>query len=65
MTHANNKEFIVPENDARKESVFASHGPASSPSAVDDVRPVPAPRHDEETSVCLGLCHARALFSRH
>lgn len=61
--HANSKEFPIPENGVRRESVFALHGPASFPSVVDDVRPVPVLHRDEEMSACPGLYHARALFS--
>lgn len=64
MTYINSMELTIPENAARRESVFASHDPALSPSAVDDVRPVPVPRHGEGTSAYSDLCCARALFSR-
>jgi len=54
-------ETGLPESVVRRGSVFASRGPASSPYAADDARPAPVPRRDAETSVCPGLCHARAF----
>lgn len=54
--------IMIPENVVRRELVFASRGPASSPSEDDDAQPALAPHRDEETSVCPGPSRARALF---